>query len=115
MQAINDLLDRLDDPGSLSAVRHEITGLMLTYLRSLQKEPRHWEKAHMGHAVASLGMNIQSVKQPSHAWLRLCLIDLAKAIDYIQPNTPYRERERNFDVVTLEELITSVEAMDALA
>jgi hypothetical protein len=115
MHTINELMSRLDDPVSLTIVRRQIANLMLGYLHSLQKTPRHWERAHLGHAVAALGMNIQSIGQPSHAWLRLCLIDLAKAIEYVQPDTPYREHDRNCDVVTIEELITSIEAMEDVA
>ena len=112
MPAIHKLMCQLNDPSRLMVVRHAIATTMLEHLRTLQAQPRTWNKAHFANAVAAFVMNVNSVQQPTHAWLRLCLVDLRKAVDSIEPGTPYARRNLHLDAVTLEEMITSIEVLN---
>lgn len=38
------------------------------------------ESEHFSNAITALTMNMHAPKQPSYSWLRLCLVDLEKAI-----------------------------------
>lgn len=38
------------------------------------------ENEHFSNAITALTMNMHTPKQPSYSWLRLCLVDLEKAI-----------------------------------
>lgn len=118
MQRIDKIvhqLDELGDGSKLLNVRHAIATLMLDQLYALQAAPMCWEKFHFFNAVAALDMNIHSIQQPTNAWLRLCLVDLQKAIDCVQPNAPYTARDRRLDAVTLKELTATIEQLYAQA
>jgi hypothetical protein len=115
MPILDELAQRLDSGGNLLEIRRSIAKLMLDHLHSLLAKPGHWHHGHFTNAVAALGMNIHSIRQPTRSWLRLCLIDLEKAIECIQSNVPYLPYERHQDAITIEELITTVEVLDELA
>jgi hypothetical protein len=111
MRQLNDILRLLEDGANLPLVRRAVLDLILHQLHALQAVPMHWEKAHFANAVAALGMNIHSIYQPTDAWLRLALVDFQKAVLAIKPETPYRELNRHLDMITLEELIATVETL----
>jgi hypothetical protein len=115
VQEIDKIACQLDAHSNLQDVRRAIVMLMLDQLYALQTTPRHWGRAHFANAVAALAMNIHGIQQPTNAWLRLCLVDLRKAIDSVQPDTSYTACDRYLDAVTLEELIAAVEALYAQA
>jgi hypothetical protein len=106
---------KLNDGSDLLDVRQSIAKLMLDQLHALLAAPSYWENAHFANAVAALGMNIHALKQPTCSWLRLCFIDLCKAIESIQPDVATIAHDRHHDAVTIEELITTIEALDAKA
>jgi hypothetical protein len=111
MHAAQKLVHQVDDPDSLMAARRSVAGLVLDHLRALQLAPRQWQQVHLASAVATLAAGIDSMEQPVHAWLRLCLVDLQKSIDSIAPCGSYTPRQRHLDAVTLEELIATIEAL----
>jgi hypothetical protein len=58
-------------------------------------------------------MDIHAIQQPTTAWLRLCLVDLRKAVESVQPNTSDTACDRHLDAMRLEELIATVEELYA--
>jgi hypothetical protein len=115
MHGIDKIARQLNDDSNLQYVRRAIATLMLDQLYSLQAMPRRWEKVHFANAVAALAMNVHAIQQPTAVWLRLCLVDLRKAIESIQSNAPFTARDQYLDTMTLEELIAAVEALYAQA
>lgn len=115
MPGIEKITRQLDDAANLQDVRRAIARLMLDQLYALQAMPRRWEKIHFANAAAALAMNIHAIQQPTTAWLRLCLVDLRKAIASIQSNAPFTARDQYLDTMTLEELIAAVEELYAQA
>jgi hypothetical protein len=115
MTGIDEIAHQLGDDSNLQYVRRAIATLMLDQLYSLQAMPRRWEKVHFANAVAALAMNVHAIQQPTAVWLRLCLVDLRKAIESIQSNAPFTARDQYLDTTTLEELIAAVEALYAQA
>jgi hypothetical protein len=113
MQGINKIACELDDGSTPPEIRRAIADLMLAQLQSLRTAPRSWEKVHFANAIAALGMNIHAIQQPTHAWLRLCIVDLKKAIDSTKVHAPYTEQEGNLDAVTIEELIATIESLNS--
>jgi hypothetical protein len=112
---IDKIARELDGDSSLQEVRRAIARLMLDQLYALQALPRRWEKIHFANAAAALAMNIHAIQQPTIVWLRLCLVDLRKAIASIQSSAPFAARDRYLDTMTLEELIAAVEELYAQA
>jgi hypothetical protein len=91
MQTFDSLLLQLNDLQNISALRVELVLLIFQNLYLLKDSLDDWEKDHFGNAISSLALNVNSMQQPTNAWLRLCLIDLEKAL------TPKGERnERSF-------------------
>jgi len=113
MQGLKKIACELDEGSNPPGIRRAISDLMLDQLHSLRTMPMAWEKVHFANAIAALGMNIHSIKQPTHAWLRLCLVDLSKAIDSIKTHANYTEYEGNLDAVTIEELIATIEDLNS--
>jgi len=114
-QELAEVANKLDDGSNLLDVRLSIARLMLGQLHALLATPTYWESSHFANAVAALGMNIHALQQPTRSWLRLCLIDLRKAIESIQPDVSYIAHHQHRDAVAIEELITTIEALHAKA
>jgi len=115
MSELNLIARQLNDGLNIADVRHSIITLMLDQLHALQAAPKYWEGRHFANAVAALGMNIHAIQQPTPIWLRLCLVDLRKAIEFTPPNAPYTEHDSNLDEVTILELIATIEALNEQA
>jgi hypothetical protein len=111
IKKIDKIARQLGDDSKLLDVRHAIATLMLDQLYALQAMPLRWEKVHFTNAVAALGLNIHAIQQPTHTWLRLCLVDLRRAIESVQPHATYTACDRNLYEVTLKELIAAVEEL----
>jgi hypothetical protein len=80
MQIFDALLLRINNLDNISTFRIELILLIFQNLYLLRDSLDDWEKCHFWHAINSLARNVNSVQQPTNAWLRLCLIDLEKAL-----------------------------------
>ncbi|HEV7619033.1 MAG TPA: hypothetical protein VGO51_13125 [Burkholderiaceae bacterium] len=80
MQIFDALLLRINDLDHIPAFRIELVLLIFQNLCLLRDSLDQWEKCYFWHAINSLARNVNSVQQPTTAWLRLCLIDLEKAL-----------------------------------
>jgi hypothetical protein len=101
--------DALPDLANVPAARSAIVDLLLYHLHAAQHTLDDWQKVHFLNAISALALNVNSLQQPTVSWLRLCLVDLEKAI------TPQYQRSndlppRNIDL----ELITYERLMEAL-
>jgi hypothetical protein len=91
MQTFDSLLLQVDDLDNISAFRVQLAELIFQNLYQRRDSLDEWEKDHFANAISSLALNVDSVQHSTNAWLRLCLIDLKKAL------TPKEKRgERNF-------------------
>lgn len=84
---------------SIAAIREQIAlqAEVVTIRAAILKLLRHGigvrkdtlqdrENEHFSNAITALTMNMQAARQPSYSWLRLCLVDLEKAIGLTVPN-----------------------------
>jgi hypothetical protein len=90
MQAFDSLFLQVNDLANISAFRIQLVLMIFQNLYPLRDSLDHWEKDHFGNAINSLALNVDSMRQPTNAWLRLCLIDLEKAL------TPKEERNDRY-------------------
>jgi hypothetical protein len=90
MQAFDSLFLQVNDLANISAFRVQLVLMIFQNLYPLRDSLDHWEKDHFGNAINSLALNVDSMRQPTNAWLRLCLIDLEKAL------TPKEERNDRY-------------------
>jgi len=107
--SIGWIRDALTDLANVPAIRSAIVDLMFHHLRATEESLDDWQKVHFLNAISALALNVNSLQQPTASWLRLCLVDLEKAI------TPSYQRgndlpPRNIDL----ELITFERLMEAL-
>ena len=98
MAAIEALIRRLDVERDLDKVRSEAARLVLQQLESKREPLDSWEKMHFEMAIALL---------PT-VWLRLSLTHLRMALE--PPDADVREQvqrehSRQFESITLEELL----------
>jgi hypothetical protein len=80
MQAIDSLLSQLDGETDLDEIRAAIADLIKTKIEAKKASLGYWELAHFTNAIGSLSLNVNSPTQPTYAGLRVCLLDLKKAI-----------------------------------
>jgi hypothetical protein len=90
MQPFDSLFLQVNDLTNISAFRVQLVLMIFQNLYPLRDSLDHWEKDHFGNAINSLALNVDSMRQPTNAWLRLCLIDLEKAL------TPKEERNDRY-------------------
>jgi hypothetical protein len=91
MKPFDSLYRQVNDLDNIPAFRVQLVELIFQHLHRLGNALDDWEKDHFGNAIDALGLNVNSKQQPTNVWLRLCLIDLEKAL------TPKELRnDRNF-------------------
>jgi hypothetical protein len=90
MQAFDSLFLQVNDLTNISAFRVQLVLLIFQNLYRLRDSLDDWEKDHFGNTINSLALNVDSMRQPTNAWLRLCLLDLEKAL------TPKEERNKRY-------------------
>jgi hypothetical protein len=78
MQYVEALLTQLANTKNVDAVRWEVVGLVREQLKR-RDNLDEWEAVHLANAIGMLAMNVNAVRQPTKAWLRLCLVDLRYA------------------------------------
>lgn len=112
MDAARALHPHLDNLGNLQALRRQILDILIDTLDRHQHFLDAWQKTHIANAIGSLAMNVDSLKQPTNAWLRLCLIDLEKARATPDDRSNlFAENLEASDQITYELLL---EALDAV-
>jgi hypothetical protein len=114
MQAFDSLFLQVNDLANISAFRVQLVLMIFQNLYPLRDSLDHWEKDHFGNAINSLALNVDSMRQPTNAWLRLCLIDLEKALTpkgerndrYFRPGAEADAADRSYEqlVATLDSI-----------
>jgi hypothetical protein len=90
MEPFDSLYRQVNDLDNISAFRVQLVELISQHLHRLGDALDDWEKDHFSDAIVALGLNVNSKQQPTNVWLRLCLIDLEKAL------TPKGERKGRY-------------------
>jgi hypothetical protein len=80
MPFADPILRDLDDVSKLGEIRSSIIRTIRLQLRYRQGALDEWETVHFTNAICSLALNVDSLHQPTSAWLRLCLVDLETAL-----------------------------------
>jgi hypothetical protein len=86
IQRFDSLFLQVNDLDNIPAFRVQLVLMIFQNLYRLRDSLDDWGKDHFENAINSLALNVDSMRQPTNAWLRLCLIDLEKAL------TPKEER-----------------------
>jgi hypothetical protein len=112
VKKITSLLKKLDAETDIPALRAEILDLILECMEKKKNSFGDWEKTHFSNAVGALALNIHSLQQPTVAWLRLCLIDLARAIEPTTEHDPnFSSPDPSMRDVTYDRLIGTVDSL----
>ena len=90
MRPFDLLYQQVDHLDNIPAFSVQLVLLIFQNLYPLRDSLDHCEKDHFWNAINSLALNVDSMLQPTNAWLRLCLIDLEKAL------TPKDERNDRY-------------------
>ena len=107
--AIDAIFQMLHEGSDIRETRKAIAGLIVEQLEEGRDSFGHWEKAHFANAIAALAWNMNSSDRSSQAWLRLCLVNVEKAlIPKDQRNEHYGRRYDQFDWLSVEQLLQSV-------
>lgn len=116
MEQVDAILRRIDANEDLGGIRLDIVDLIADQLQRKRQSLGYWEKAHFAHAISALGWNLNARYQPTTSWLRLCLVDLEKAlVPADQRNENYTPRDAQLDALTYEQLMQAVEALGGRA
>ena len=87
---INAMRQHILTQADVASIRIEILEFLFHSLKERKDSFGEWEKAHFSSAITALTLNIHAARQPTCAWLELCLSDLEKAI------TPAQSRDPNY-------------------
>ncbi len=97
------------DPKS---VRNAIANLILDHLQAMKDSLGYWETTHFANAIAALAMNVNSMRQPTTVWLRLCLVDLEKVLAPLnQRNESHLLQDEQLKALTYEQLKALIDAI----
>ena len=80
MPFADPVLRNLDDVSKVDEIRAAIVQTIRRQLLYRRGALDDWEIVHFANAISSLALNMQSLQQPTSAWLRLCLVDLETAL-----------------------------------
>jgi hypothetical protein len=116
MQKIESLLQQLDGDYDLKDLRNAISDLIVNHIQALKDSLGYWEKTHFANAIAAFALNMNSLHQPTTAWLRLCLVDLEKVlVPESQRNESYMLQDEQLESLTYEHLIETIETVAGTA
>jgi hypothetical protein len=116
MEQVDAIFRRLNANEDLGGIRLDIANLIAEQLERKRDSLGYWEKAHFAHAIAALGWNMKAQHQPTPAWLRLCLVDLEKAlVPADQRNEHYTPRDEQLDSLTYDQLRRAIEMLGGQA
>jgi hypothetical protein len=113
MYSIDAIFPQLANMKNLDAIRWTVVGLIREQLDCRQDILDDWEAVNFANAISMLAMNVNALRQPTTAWLRLCLVDLKHALTpkakrpSSAPNYHQIARER----ITYQQLIETLEAV----
>jgi len=113
LPSLEILLHQLDNVQNVDVLRLAIVAHVHKRLHEQDGRLDDWETTHLANAIGALELNVNAVQQPTIAWLRLCLVDLQRAL---MPEADRHEtvvlRSDDGVRITREQLI---EAVDAIA
>lgn len=115
MQNVNYILQLLDGKGDIKKARLAIIDLIENHLKTLRKSLGYWEKLYFAEAISSLASNINSSHQPTTSQLRLCLVNIEKAL--VPPNQRdenYPPRNKQIEALTYEQLAEDLKLLRQL-
>jgi|JI6StandDraft_1071083.scaffolds.fasta_scaffold663584_1 hypothetical protein len=109
MLNVDSIFQKINENCDIKEVRTAIADLIEYHLQMYKGSLGYWEKAHFAHAIHTLAWNINSRNQPTYTMLRLCLVDIEKAlVPANQRNENYTLRDEHFEALTYEELIQDI-------
>jgi len=110
MREVDAIRRKLDSKGNIGEIRSDIADLIASQLQRAGKALGYWEKAHFANAIAALAWNIHSRHQPTVTWLRLCLVNVEKAlVPADRRDESCTPRDNQLDALTYEQLTEALE------
>ena len=80
IRSIAVIQEQITQQAEVASIRAAILKLLRHSIDVRKNTLQDRESEHFSDAITALAMNMQAVVQPSYSWLRLCLVDLEKAI-----------------------------------
>jgi|GEM_PF-3799614 len=80
MESIEQLQRMVSEGADVRLVRRAIVTFLRRCLSRGEGPMDAWTLGHLVNAVGALSLNVNALQQPSSAWLRLCVTDLAQAM-----------------------------------
>jgi hypothetical protein len=111
VDSINLIRRHIAERADLNRIRREIIELLYIGLEENARTLDDWCKTHFSNAIGTLTLNIHSPCQPTYSWLRLCLVDLEKAMAPDMHVLDYRTPDLSMRDVRFEQLMAAVEAL----
>jgi hypothetical protein len=110
MREVEAIRRRLDGNGDIGEIRNDIAELIADQLGRAGETIGYWEKAHFANAIATLARNIHSTHQPTVSWLRLCLVNVEKAlVPADRRDENYTPKDHQLDALTFQQLTEALE------
>lgn len=112
MQEVDSILEKLDNDGDIVEIRIAIADLIIDQLRRVRGSFGYLEKFFFASAIAAFAFNIGSRYQPTNSWLRLCLVDLEKALEPAEQwDENYAPQDAQLESLTCDQLMDDIETM----
>ena len=109
MKEIDAIFDKIDQEGDIREIRYAIADLIVNRLNKVRNSLGYWEKVHLASAIATLAQNINLPHQPTTFWLRVCLVNIEKAlVPPNQRNENYVPKDRQLDSLTFDQLMSAI-------
>ncbi len=106
MNDIHAIFEKLDTDVPAKEIRQAIAALIAKCLKKKSQSLGYWEKLHFLSAISALAWNRGSSSQPTSTWLRLCLVNIEKAlVPKNQRNENYGRKDSQIDALTYEQLV----------
>lgn len=112
VKKISAILAKLEMECEIASLRLEIVVIIRECLEARKDSFGDWEKTHFSNAIGALGLNIHSRQQPTIAWLRLCLLDLERAVLPVTQRDPkFRVPDPSLRELSYERMVGAIDSI----
>ena len=112
MKIIQSIIAKLEQDADLNVIRCAIADLIIHYSEYSKTMNNLAALDHLINAVGSLTLNINATRQPSALGLKVCMVDIEKAITELSNSTEtYQVRARRVEALSFDLLLEAAHAI----
>lgn len=110
MNKIDELFHQIEAEVDISKLRRNIADLIIHEIEQLgENKVGYWEKLYFANAISALARNFNSTNQPTSSWLKLCLVDIEKAlVPSEKRDDSYVSRNGQIDSISFTQLVEEI-------